>query len=39
MTHVEIACLNNGLNGHWERLENPCEEIPSGWKYLASYVC
>ena len=39
MAHVEIACLNFGLNGHWEKIENPCEEIPNGWKYLASFVC
>ena len=38
MAHVEIACLNFGLKGHWEKLENPCEEIPKGWKYLASFV-
>ena len=39
MAHVEVACLNFGLNGHWERIENPCEEIPKGWQYLASFVC
>ena len=39
MAHVEIACLANGLNGHWEKLENVCEEIPKDWKYLASFVC
>jgi nitroreductase len=39
MAHLEIACLNFGLNGHWERLDNPCENIPNSWKYLASFIC
>ena len=39
MAHVEIACLSNGHNGHWERLEKPCEETPKDWIYLASFVC
>ena len=39
MAHVEIGCLGNGLNGHWERLKDVCEEIPKNWEYLASFVC
>ena len=39
MAHIEIACLGNGLEGHWEKLENVCDNIPSGWIYLASFVC
>ena len=39
MAHVEIACISNGHNGHWERLEKPCEETPKDWIYLASFVC
>ena len=39
MAHLEVACLNFGLNGHWEKLDNPCEDVPSSWKYLASFIC
>ena len=39
MAHVEIGCLGNGLNGHWEKLKDVCEDIPKNWKYLASFVC
>ena len=40
MAHIEIACNGNGLDGHWEKLNNVvCENAPSNWKYLASFVC
>ena len=39
MAHVEIACNGNGLDGHWEKIQNPCDNIPQNWKYLASFVC
>jgi hypothetical protein len=39
MAHVEVACNANGLDGHWEKIQNPCDNIPQNWKYLASFVC
>ena len=39
MAHLEVSCIANGLEGHWEILQNVCENIPSNWKYLASFVC
>ena len=39
MAHVEVACVGSGINGKWEKVENPCEDIPKNWKYLASFIC
>ena len=39
MAHLEISCLGNGVNGHWEKLNNVCDGIPENWRYLATFVC
>ena len=39
MAHLEVACVASGLDGHWEKLDKVCENVPSNWKYLVSFVC
>ena len=39
MAHIEVACNANKLDGHWEKLENVCEGVPTNWIYLASIIC
>jgi len=39
MAHLEISCLANGINGHWEILKDFSFDVPKNWRYVSSYVC
>ena len=39
MAHLEIGCLANGINGHWEKLNDVNNNIPKEWKYIYSFIC
>ena len=39
MAHLEICCVANGINGHWEKMNNVAEDIPKNWRYVCSFVC
>ena len=39
MAHLEICCVANGINGHWEKMNNVAEDITKNWRYVCSFVC